>query len=48
MRMAKYWHKLPREGVDDPSLETFKARLNGTLSNLMLLKMPLHTAGGLD
>jgi len=35
MREVKYWHKLPREVVDAPSLETFKARLDGALSNLV-------------
>ena len=29
-------------------LETFKARLDGALSNLIQLKMSLLTAGGLD
>jgi len=36
---------LPREVVDDPSLETFKARLDRALSNLEL-KMSLLTARG--
>jgi len=35
MRVVKHWHRLPREVVDAPSLETFKARLDGALSNLM-------------
>jgi len=39
---------LPTEVVDAPSLETFQARLNGALSSLIQLKMPLVTAGGLD
>jgi len=33
---------------DAPSLETFKARLDGALSNLGWLKMSLLIAGGLD
>ena len=37
---------LPREEVDAPSLETFKARLDGALSSLMWLKISLLTAGG--
>ena len=37
-----------REVVDDPSLEIFKVKLKGALSNLIKLKMPLLMAGGLD
>ncbi|KFP97510.1 hypothetical protein N330_02506, partial [Leptosomus discolor] len=35
MRVVKHWHKLPGEVVDAPSLETFKVRLDGALSNLI-------------
>jgi len=35
MRVVKRWHRLPREVVEAPSLETFKARLDGALSNLV-------------
>jgi len=45
LRVVKPWHRLPREVVDAPSLETFKARLDGALSNLIQLKMFLLTAG---
>ena len=38
---------LPKEVVDAPSLETFKARLDGALSNLIWLKMSLLVAEGL-
>jgi len=31
---VKHWHRLPREMVDAPSLETFKVRLDEALSNL--------------
>jgi len=34
-RVVKHWHRLPRDVVDAPSLETFKARLVGSLSNLI-------------
>ncbi|KFP11147.1 hypothetical protein Z169_06420, partial [Egretta garzetta] len=34
VRMVKHWNRLPREVVEAPSLETFKARLDGALSNL--------------
>ncbi|KAK4829009.1 LOW QUALITY PROTEIN: hypothetical protein QYF61_001765 [Mycteria americana] len=35
MRVVKHWHRMPREVVDAPSLETFKVRLDGALSNLI-------------
>jgi len=47
MRVVKHWHRLHREVVEVPSLEPFKARLDGALSNLIQLKMSLLTAGGL-
>jgi len=43
----KHWKGLPREVVEAPSLETFKARLDGAQSNLIWLKMSLLTAGAL-
>jgi len=33
--VVKPWPGLPREVVDAPSLETFQARLDGALSNLV-------------
>ncbi|KFQ96974.1 hypothetical protein Y956_09161, partial [Nipponia nippon] len=35
MRVVKHWNRLPREAVEAPSPETFKARLDGALSNLI-------------
>jgi len=35
MGMVRYWYRLPGEVVDAPSLETFKVRLDGALSNLI-------------
>ncbi|KFR12739.1 hypothetical protein N306_08806, partial [Opisthocomus hoazin] len=35
MRAVKHWNRLPREAVEAPSLETFKARLDRALSNLI-------------
>jgi len=48
MKAVRHWHRLPREVVDASSLETFKARLDGALRDLIWLKMSLLTAGGLD
>ena len=33
-RMVRFWHRLPREAVDAPSMEAFKARLDGALGSL--------------
>ncbi|KFR11076.1 hypothetical protein N306_02483, partial [Opisthocomus hoazin] len=35
MRVVKHWNRCPREVVDAPSLELFKARLDGALSKLV-------------
>ena len=35
VRVVRHWSRLPREAVDAPSLEVFKARLDGALSNLV-------------
>ncbi|KFM12389.1 hypothetical protein AS27_12261, partial [Aptenodytes forsteri] len=35
MRVVRHWHRLPREVGDAPSLEAFKAKLDGALSNLV-------------
>ncbi|KFQ15040.1 hypothetical protein N330_13340, partial [Leptosomus discolor] len=34
MRVVDHWNRVPREVVEAPSLEPFKARLDGALSNL--------------
>ena len=34
-RVVRRWNGLPREVVDAPSLEVFKARLDGALGNLV-------------
>jgi len=33
--VVKHWKRLPREVVDDTSMEVFKARLDGAVSNLV-------------
>ena len=35
MRVVRCWNRLPREVVDAPSLEVFKARLDGALGSLV-------------
>jgi len=35
MRVMRHWNRLPREAVAAPSLEVFKARLDGALSNVV-------------
>ncbi|KFP19612.1 hypothetical protein Z169_06035, partial [Egretta garzetta] len=35
MKVVKHWNRLPREVVEAPSLEIFKTRLDGALSNLI-------------
>jgi len=48
MRVVKHWNRLPREAVEASSLETFKARLDGALSNLLYLKTTHCRGVGLD
>ena len=35
MRMVRCWNRLPKGVVDAPSLEAFKARLDGALGRLV-------------
>ena len=44
-RVVKRWHRLPREAVETPFLETFKSRLDAALSNLVE-DVPAHCRGG--
>ena len=47
IRVVRHWNRLPRE-VDAPSLETFKVRLDGALSNLIQLQVSLFIVWELD
>jgi len=42
-----HWKRLPKEAVDAPSLEAFKARLDVALGSLVWWLATLHIAGGL-
>ncbi|KFQ39696.1 hypothetical protein N332_03901, partial [Mesitornis unicolor] len=35
VRVVRHWNRLPKEVVDAPSLEVFKARLDKALGNLV-------------
>ena len=35
IRVVTHWNRLPKEAVDAPSLEAFKARLNVALGSLV-------------
>jgi len=35
VKVVRRWNRLPREAVDAPSLEAFKTKLHGALSNLI-------------
>ncbi|KFP82751.1 hypothetical protein N311_08651, partial [Apaloderma vittatum] len=35
IRVVRPWHRLLREGVEAPSMEVFKARLDGALGSLI-------------
>ena len=45
--MVTHWNRLPKEVVDAPSLETFKARLDVALVSLVWWLATLQVAGGL-
>jgi len=42
------WHRLPREAVDAPFLEAFKARLDEALGSLFWWKVSISMEGGLE
>jgi len=46
-RVVTHWNRLPKEAVDAPSLDAFKARLDVALGSLVCWLVSLHVAGGL-
>jgi len=47
-RVVRHWHMVLREAVDALSLETFKARLEGTLGSLIWWVAALPITVGLE
>jgi len=45
-RVVTHWNRLPKEAVDAPSLEAFKARLDVALGSLVCWLATLHIAVG--
>ena len=43
-----HWNRLPKEVVDAPSLEAFKATLDVALGSLVWWLATLHIAGGVE
>ncbi|PKU35204.1 hypothetical protein llap_14489 [Limosa lapponica baueri] len=48
MRVVRHWNRLSREAVDAYSLEVFRTRLDGALSNLVQWEVSLSMAGDLE
>jgi len=44
--VVRHWNRLPKEVVDAPSLQAFKARLDVALGSLVCWLVTLHIAGG--
>lgn len=48
MRVEKHWQRTPREGVDAPSPEVLKARLDWALNDLVKWKESMGHQGRLE
>ena len=46
-QVVTHWNRLPKEVVDAPSLDEFKARLDVALGSLVWWLVTLHIARGL-
>ena len=47
-RVVTHWNRLPKEAVDAPSLEAFKAKLDVALGSLVWWLVTLHITGGVE
>ena len=47
-RVVTHWNRLPKEVVDAPSLEAFKARLDVAVGSLVQWLATLPVAGGVE
>ena len=47
-RVVTQWKRLPKEVVDAPSVEAFKARLDVALGSLVWWLVTLHITGGVE
>jgi len=45
MKVVRHWHRLPKEVVDAPSLETLQVRLDGALSTCCSCRCPCSWQG---
>ena len=46
LTVERHWNRLPKEAVDAPFLQAFKARLDVALGSLVCWSSTLHIAGG--
>jgi len=46
--LVTHWNRLPKEAVDAPSLQAFKARLDVALGSLVCWLATLHISRGVE
>jgi len=48
VRVVRHWNRLPRDVMDAPSLQAFRARMDQALDNLVELWVSLFIAGEMN